>query len=158
MHFNHSLHYIMLILGLFQTMCPVFRSRGGVCSAGISTLSFNRIIMIQYWSCNAKIYSQIRFFLSRRWWEDWRTGQWSYRREFALVWSSNLCGAVEHTLWSIFEYEMYQSIPSTSPKFSAHHVTVHSASIQILHKDFFWLSFFIFMMLFKMQVSWFWLA
>lgn len=46
---------------------------------------------------------------------------------------------------------MYQSISSTSPKFSASHVTVHSASMQILHKDLFWLSFFIFIMLFKMQ-------
>lgn len=89
-----QLHYITLIWGLSQTMCPVFRSCGDVCSSGISMLFFNRIIMIQYWSCNAKIYSQIRFFLSRRWWEDGRTGQWPYTKEFALVWSNNLCGAV----------------------------------------------------------------
>lgn len=32
-HLNPSLHYAMLILHLSQTLCPVFRSCGDVCSA-----------------------------------------------------------------------------------------------------------------------------
>lgn len=46
---------------------------------------------------------------------------------------------------------MYWSIPSTSPKCHARHVTMHSVSMQMLDKDLFWLSFVIFVMFFKMQ-------
>lgn len=46
---------------------------------------------------------------------------------------------------------MYQSIPPTRPKFHAHHVTMHSVSMQMLDKDLFWISFVIFIMFFKMQ-------